>query len=199
MTSFHGHEPADTVEATIGPMAYEPLDKMASSPTPAADNSAVEPTAEQQPGSAAWSGSLLSMMIRLSSDGAGPAQNGDPEVRCEASCNGGPLWLHGLWPCWGTLNVSCTTTEASWSQRASSAASREDGERPTAVSRRSLSHAKEEGAASWVGPWPSPVSSRSMSFSASCRGLWTGFFGRRCIGLTMMHSTAAWPTGEIDK
>ena len=38
-----------------------------------------------------------------------------------------------------------------------------------------------------------------MSFSAACKGLWTGALGKMCWGLEIQHSTATWPGGEAEK
>lgn len=62
---------------------------------------------------------------------------------CEITCNGSPAWFHGLFPCWGKLEVTCKSDSA-WSE---------------------------------VG---------------SCRGLWTGFVGKMCMGLTLDHSQGTW-------
>ena len=40
---------------------------------------------------------------------------------------------------------------------------------------------------------------RSMTFSAVCKGLWTGALGKMCWGLTMQSSSAVWPEGRATK
>ena len=64
------------------------------------------------------------------------------EMDCELTCNDGPAWLKGLFPCWGKISVSCK--------------------------------------------------SDSGAFVGSCRGLWTGVFGKMCIGLSLDHSQRSW-------
>lgn len=40
---------------------------------------------------------------------------------------------------------------------------------------------------------------KEMTFSGSCKGLWTGWFGKMCWGASMMHATVDWPGGCVDK
>lgn len=40
---------------------------------------------------------------------------------------------------------------------------------------------------------------KEMTFTASCKGLWTGWFGKMCWGASMMHATVDWPGGCMDK
>lgn len=88
--------PADVVTDNVGTLPTGLLGK-GSDEKPSI--STVEPAH-----SAAQRGSLLSAMVDMVRD--------DPHPSCTLTCNGRTTWLHGMWPCYGVLEVRCSSPDA---------------------------------------------------------------------------------------
>ena len=154
----------------------------------------------------------LASLLQLAQGGSSERDDGnDDGVSCTLTCNDRAAWMHGLWPCWGILNLTCSSSSSSGAPsslivggvKGGSAVSRHllmsdtASSETSAVGVRALDRTEEENAAATTD-----VHFRgegSMSFSAACKGLWTGALGKMCWGLEIQHSTATWPGGEAEK
>ena len=161
----------------------------------------------------------LASLLQLAQGGSGERDDGnDDGVSCTLTCNDRAAWMHGLWPCWGILNLTCSSSSSSGAPssligggvsggsavpRSAAAVSRHllmsdtAGSEASAVGVRTLDRTEEEPATAATGVHFH--SAGSMSFIAACKGIWTGALGKMCWGLEIQHSTATWPGGEAEK
>jgi hypothetical protein len=156
---------------------------------------------------------MLKVTAKSTSTATESSATSNNEASCEVTCNGKPAWFHGMWPCWGILNVSCSKGEESRTHttqlvpahvtKTSTVLTSDSAETTrvmpktsaAATARRYMRSVSSDGAAQSS----SPVKvAGSGSFSAACKGVWTGYLGKMCLGLTMQHIEASWPNGSVD-
>ena len=164
--------------------------------------------------SAAFSLFLSSSADKAEALAAGGEGDTGSGIECTLTCNGSPAWFDGLLPCWGVLNITCSGSSSAMGFRL--------GAHSPTSSRRNLQAAAKEHVAAAVrgtatgqeiydtdiafthaalstSSGAAVASDRTMSFTAACKGLWTGVLGKLCWGLTMQSSSASWLGGRAEK
>ena len=192
----------DAIDTEAGPLGLAHDETPASAPTPSDGNDGLM--------SAAFSLFLSSQADKAEAPAARGEGDTGSGIECTLTCNGSPAWFNGLLPCWGVLNVTCSGTSSDMGSRHGSA-SHQRSLQATAEAHSAAGQGAATAAQKVSGAETAHIvrlsmssdaavsSDRTMSFSAVCKGLWTGALGKLCWGLTLQSSSASWLGGRAEK